>query len=186
MPPIKKNQVTPEDAKLLVQQYMKDQYRPYSTTDIQLNMHNILTKAKLTNVLESLVSDNELICKTIGKTNYYTYKQLNVDDSSGDNPKEDYDSLQKQVKELNQEIGELKIDVCATPTNEELAQQIANYTTKIDKLKNELKKSQRNEIPRMDPKVVSDHVAKLKRTRKQRYNMVWPNLNYDFVSYRAY
>ncbi|MCP8718947.1 MAG: TBPIP family protein [Asgard group archaeon] len=111
MPPIKKNQLTPEDAKLLVQQYMKDQYRPYSTTDIQLNMHNILTKAKLTNVLESLVSDNELIFKTIGKTNYYTYKQLNVDDSSGDNPKEDYDLLQKLVKELNQEIGELKISM---------------------------------------------------------------------------
>lgn len=111
MPPIKKNQLSPEDAKNLVQQYMKEQYRPYSTTDIQLNMHNILTKAKLTNILETLVSEKQLICKTIGKTSYYTYKQLIVaDDIVSDDKSANDDSglLQRKAKQLSQEIGEIK------------------------------------------------------------------------------
>ncbi|KAL6450236.1 HOP2ous-pairing protein 2 [Candida maltosa Xu316] len=170
MPPIKKNQISQEDAKEVVQLYMKEQYRPYSTNDIQLNMHNILTKAKLTNVLDALVAEKELICKTIGKTNYYVYKQITTNEN--DTPSEENTmELQLNVKALNQEISELKSKIqetSSTLTNEELESAISDYTTKLENLNNELKQQQQNQTSTVDPIVMTKYVTELKKIKKQR------------------
>ena len=74
MAPAKKNQLSTENALASVQVYMQQQYRPYSVSDILLNMHNVLTKPKLITILDTLVADQQLVCKTIGKASYYVYK----------------------------------------------------------------------------------------------------------------
>ena len=74
MAPAKKNQLSTENALASVQVYMQQQYRPYSVSDILLNMHNVLTKPKLITILDTLVADQQLVCKTIGKASYYVSK----------------------------------------------------------------------------------------------------------------
>lgn len=107
MAPAKKSPLSTEKALASVQLYMQQQYRPYSISDIQLNMHNVLTKLKLIAVLDTLVDNQQLVCKTIGKTSYYVYtKQECVLDSK---PKsETSECLNIKIKDLKQEICHLK------------------------------------------------------------------------------
>ncbi|CAK9441354.1 uncharacterized protein LODBEIA_P52220 [Lodderomyces beijingensis] len=76
MPSVKTTLRSEVEARSFIRDYMKAQYRPYSTTDIQLNLHNQITKSKLAAILDSLLEEGELIVKTVGKTSYYCYKEL--------------------------------------------------------------------------------------------------------------
>ncbi|KAF6071619.1 Tat binding protein 1(TBP-1)-interacting protein (TBPIP) family protein [Candida albicans] len=128
MAPAKKNQLSTENALASVQVYMQQQYRPYSVSDILLNMHNVLTKPKLITILDTLVADQQLVCKTIGKASYI-------------------ECLNQQIKDLKQEICHLKLklqEIVTTPTNEELDNLIEVYTKKIENLSLELEKCRHN------------------------------------------
>lgn len=87
---------------LIVSEYMRQQYRPYSIKDIQLNLHNKFNKSKLATILESLVQEGELVSKVIGKSTYYVYKELPVEQDYSS--LEEYQHLDEQVRLINVEI----------------------------------------------------------------------------------
>lgn len=77
-------QLSPQEAEAVVKQYMKEQYRPYSVSDLVLNLHGRVNKSTMLKVLESLVSQQELLAKTYGKTTYYVYKEVEIDEKALD------------------------------------------------------------------------------------------------------
>ena len=110
MAPAKKNQLSTENALASVQVYMQQQYRPYSVSDILLNMHNVLTKPKLITILDTLVAYQQLVCKTIWKASYYVYKKQEcVSDNTSKT--ETSECLNQQIKDLKQEICHLKLSM---------------------------------------------------------------------------
>lgn len=68
-----------QEAEDLVKNYLREQYRPYSVSDLILNLHNKVNKATMNKSLESLVSKNEIISKTYGKMVYYVYIEEEID-----------------------------------------------------------------------------------------------------------
>lgn len=68
-----------QEAEDLVKNYLKEQYRPYSVSDLILNLHNKVNKVTMTKCLESLVSSKEIISKTYGKMVFYVYKEEEID-----------------------------------------------------------------------------------------------------------
>ena len=99
-----------QDDNSFVKSYMKQQYRPYSIKDIQLNLHNKYNKNKLTSILDSLVAEGELVTRVIGKSTYYVYKQLTGEDSC--TSLERYQELEEKVKQLNRDVQQTKQRMC--------------------------------------------------------------------------
>lgn len=97
-----------QEAEDLVKSYLKEQYRPYSVSDLILNLHNKINKATMTKCLDSLVSTNEIVSKTYGKMVYYVYKEEEIDKNleaevnteSIKKIKEDVEDLNKYVRNL--------------------------------------------------------------------------------------
>lgn len=96
-----------QEAEKLVKDYLKEQYRPYSVSDLVLNLHNKINKPTMAKCLESLVSKNEIISKTYGKMAYYVYKEelkedlpLEVNIETIDKLKEELEILNKSIKTL--------------------------------------------------------------------------------------
>lgn len=97
-----------QEAEDLVKNYLKEQYRPYSVSDLILNLHNRINKATMTKCLDSLVSAGEIVSKTYGKMVYYVYKEKEIDKNlevevnteSIKKIKEDMEDLNKCVKNL--------------------------------------------------------------------------------------
>ncbi|KGU24208.1 hypothetical protein MG7_03834 [Candida albicans P34048] len=173
MAPAKKNQLSTENALASVQVYMQQQYRPYSVSDILLNMHNVLTKPKLITILDTLVADQQLVCKTIGKASYYVYKKQEcvLDNTS---KTETSECLNQQIKDLKQEICHLKLklqEIVTTPTNEELDNLIEVYTKKIENLSLELEKCRHNTSVTGAQNELKKYVVQLTKARKERIIM---------------
>ncbi|KAI3406685.2 hypothetical protein KGF56_000531 [Candida oxycetoniae] len=115
--PSSKSTLTSQEGKKFIKDYMKSQYRPFSANDIQLNLHNQVTKTKLVQILQELVVEKELIVKSVGKTNYYCYKELKVSFDSCIDIEQEI-SIETYLKELNKDIGVLNsvsVTVSAAP-----------------------------------------------------------------------
>ena len=102
--PSSKSTLCSGDAKAFIRDYMKSQYRPYSTSDIQLNLHNQVTRSKLGPILDDLVDEKELIVKTIGKTNYYCFKELHIEQNVGIDAGGEEEAFKEQLKVLEARI----------------------------------------------------------------------------------
>lgn len=91
---------------------MKSQYRPYSTNDILLNLHNQVPKQKLGIGLAALAEEDELLVKVVGKTSYYCYKMLvhNLD-SSDTGLLESVPQMEKELADIEDEINDLTTSV---------------------------------------------------------------------------
>lgn len=92
-------------AKKLIQQYMKQQNRPYSALQIHDNLHKRIPKATVERVLTNLSNPGEgLLCKEYGKMKIYFVDQstLTTDftEEQLDQLKGDNDDLKDQIEQL--------------------------------------------------------------------------------------
>lgn len=110
--PSTKNAQDMKDIKIIIANYMKSQYRPYSTNDILLNLHNQVPKQKLGVGLAALAKEDELLVKVVGKTSYYCYKMLvhNLD-SSDTGLLESAPQMEKELADIGDEINDLTTGV---------------------------------------------------------------------------
>ncbi|GMG25545.1 unnamed protein product [Ambrosiozyma monospora] len=137
MPPKKKRaeHISDEDAKPLILDYLKSQYRPYGVTDIVANLHNKVSKVAVTRILEALHKEGELICKTYGRSSFYCYKEI-VTENEGEQVtmdavtqmKEEYLNLDKTFKTLKEECAQLE----SQKTNKELLELKENMSKAIN------------------------------------------------------
>ncbi|GME75195.1 unnamed protein product [Ambrosiozyma monospora] len=137
MPPKKKRteHISDKDAKPLILDYLKSQYRPYGVTDIVANLHNKVSKVAVTRILEALHKKGELICKTYGRSSFYCYKEI-VTETEGEQVtieavtqiKEEYLTLDKEFKTLKEECAQLE----SQKTNKELLELKQNMSKEIN------------------------------------------------------
>ncbi|KAI5965860.1 uncharacterized protein KGF55_001223 [Candida pseudojiufengensis] len=132
-----------------IMNYMKSQYRPYSLNDIMLNLHGKFKKSKLTQILGNLVDSKQLILKTIGKTNYYCYKEIQLSTNDGDDKGNNNDQLSNDIVELTNKLSNLKNEINkinqeSTYTNEQLIQKLNESKLKLNELDERLKQIELN------------------------------------------
>ena len=91
-------------AKNVVIEYMEKEYRPYSVTDLVLNLHNRIPKALMIKILDDLVDENLMIVKRYGKLAYYCNVERKLDENI-------IPISLEQLKELSGEIEIIDKDV---------------------------------------------------------------------------
>lgn len=98
-----------EEAEDLVKEYLKNQYRPYSATDLVQNLHNRVNKANMAKCLEVLVASGDVVSKTYGKQVYYVYKEEQVDEEKSQSfSPEKVSELNDSVEALREETKKLQ------------------------------------------------------------------------------
>ena len=68
------------EAEAVVSDYLKEQYRPYSVSDLVLNLHNRVSKPLMIKCLDSLVKKQVIISKSYNKMVYYVYNEKTIDE----------------------------------------------------------------------------------------------------------
>lgn len=99
-----------QEAEDLVKQYLEEQYRPYSVSDLVLNMHNKVNKATMIKCLDSLVSQNIILSKTYGKMVYYVYKEKEIEAEQTEDTlnMEVINQIKEKLEEATKETRELQ------------------------------------------------------------------------------
>ncbi|KAG5518107.1 hypothetical protein PMAC_003293 [Pneumocystis sp. 'macacae'] len=99
-----KNQSTKKDDEALVLEYLKKTNRPYSATDICLNLHNVVAKSALAKILATLCERGDVRCKTYGKQSVYV-----IDQDQFENPSsEELAIMDARIEDLRQQISALQ------------------------------------------------------------------------------
>ncbi|CAG8644558.1 2912_t:CDS:10 [Ambispora leptoticha] len=93
-----------DDTEQIVLDYLKKQNRPYSATDISSNLHNAVTKTATQKILSSLVTQDEVTCKTYGKQTVYVIKQDQFESPSND----ELVQMDSQIEAIKNEINQYK------------------------------------------------------------------------------
>ncbi|QSL64445.1 hypothetical protein MERGE_001746 [Pneumocystis wakefieldiae] len=97
-----KAQSNKKDEESLVLDYLRKTNRPYSATDICLNLHNAVTKTALAKILTSLTERGEIRCKTYGKQSIYVIDQEQFENPSS----EELATMDARIEELWQQIND--------------------------------------------------------------------------------
>lgn len=94
---------------------MKKEFRPYSATDLVLNLHSRISKSNMTKILEELVEDEEICVKSYGKNSFYFYKAISFDSNykTECEAKREMNKLLKEESEiLENELTEVNKSLC--------------------------------------------------------------------------
>ncbi|EMR08379.1 hypothetical protein PNEG_03219, partial [Pneumocystis murina B123] len=97
-----KPQSNKRDDETLVLDYLRKTNRPYSATDICLNLHNAIPKTALAKILTTLSERGEIRCKTYGKQSVYVIDQEQFENPSS----EELAIMDTRIEELRQQINE--------------------------------------------------------------------------------
>lgn len=99
-----------QEAEDLVKNYLREQYRPYSVSDLILNLHNKVNKVTMTKCLESLVSNKEIISKTYGKMVFYVYREEEIDGNlEVEVNVESIQKIKEEVEDLSTKVKVLQV-----------------------------------------------------------------------------
>ncbi|XP_003747184.1 homologous-pairing protein 2 homolog [Galendromus occidentalis] len=101
--------------------YLKEQNRPYSVTDIFNNLHKAIGKTVLQRDLDSLVGSGEVVGKTYGKQRIYYVSQ----EGEIVPPEEDVAAIDREIEALREEIASK-------------AQHVKELRTQLDTLKSNM------------------------------------------------
>ncbi|KAI5955026.1 hypothetical protein KGF54_001587 [Candida jiufengensis] len=151
--------------------YLKSKYRPYSLTDIQLNLHGKFKKTQLTTILESLLSEKEVIVKTIGKTNYYCYKEIIASDNAS------IDELNDKIKKTEEELSGFVAKVCEitqkpTLTNEMLKRTIEETQQKAQTLRDQVAIAEQKSKNESGSETTMNYVSNLIKLKEKQQKIV--------------
>lgn len=137
---------------------MLSQKKPFAINDIVQNLHNKVTKAETTRILETLVEMDKITSRTFGKIVIYSCKDPPIDfeteynDSSIDE-KYSYETLAQlteEIMELERDKNKLKKDlqgVLKEPSNEQLTNEISNLKSEIETAIQRMKNIEENSNP---------------------------------------
>ncbi|KAL2862925.1 putative TBP interacting domain protein [Aspergillus lucknowensis] len=102
------------DGAALILDYLRKQNRPYSATDVSVNLHNKVTKAYAVKALRELHQKKEIECRIAGKQIVYHATQEEVDEKSADTVAvmdEEIKSLQEQLLGLKENEKKLQAEL---------------------------------------------------------------------------
>ncbi|KTW27722.1 hypothetical protein T552_02162 [Pneumocystis carinii B80] len=97
-----KTQSNKRDDEALVLDYLRKTNRPYSATDICLNLHNAVSKTALAKILTTLSERGDIRCKTYGKQSVYVIDQEQFENPSS----EELSVMDARIEELRKQITE--------------------------------------------------------------------------------
>lgn len=102
------------EATELVLTYLLRQNRPYGATDVSTNLHGKVTKLQCQKIMAALAEEGEITVKPYGKTLIYCVKQKGDSEEqedgasgSGNDVKEEIESLKQMESQLKQELASL-------------------------------------------------------------------------------
>ncbi|SCU98250.1 LADA_0H11628g1_1 [Lachancea dasiensis] len=135
------------EAEDIIEEYLREQYRPFAVNDIVQNLHNKLTKTQAVKALESLVKQERITCKLFGKIAIYVCNEQELrPESPGDHAAEDT-SLEALIQ-LREELVQIEKDrnessshlqnILKRPTNEELTELLEVRTREIAQIEEHL------------------------------------------------
>ena len=82
---------------------MEKEYRPFSVTDLVLNLHSQINKVLMVKLLDELVEEQRMIVKRYGKLSFYCLAELKLE--VGIEP-----VTLEMIKALNMEIEDIESD----------------------------------------------------------------------------
>lgn len=83
---------------------MKTQNRPYSATDIHLNLHGAIAKPTVVKCLKTLEERGVVVCKTYSKQQVYLVKQVELESGAV----ADCDTNATMLRDLSQKETDLR------------------------------------------------------------------------------
>ncbi|TFK62250.1 TBPIP-domain-containing protein [Pluteus cervinus] len=134
-----------QEAEDKVLEYIKRMNRPYGAVDVAANLKGAVPKTATQKILVALAEKGELVQKTYGKTTFFVANQANVPTL----PAEEITSLKEELKAVEEEnrllAAEVKTSAAelakmkSSPTDAELAVEIARVTQVIKQAEGRLK-----------------------------------------------
>ncbi|AAS53845.2 AFR474Wp [Eremothecium gossypii ATCC 10895] len=181
MPPKKVDktlQLKGREAEDLIERYLIEQYRPFGVNDIVQNLHNRVTKTNATKALETLVSQDRIICKLFGKAAIYCCKeqqlQLPPNVTEEEITIEALEQLREECNALNSDINEWQTQLnqlTRDPTNIELIEQINQRKVELEETKTRLEALEQGWKPQhaeVTSKLVSQNKVLEKAIKKRK------------------
>ncbi|OQE29767.1 hypothetical protein PENSTE_c002G06050 [Penicillium steckii] len=95
-----------DDDTLIILGYLREQNRPYSATDICLNLHNKVSKGQATKILQKLHQNGEIAGKVAGKQVVYHTLQKVSDDTNTHS----IHKITTEIKTLQEELSLIKAE----------------------------------------------------------------------------
>ncbi|KAG0690999.1 60S ribosomal protein L8B [Pichia californica] len=126
-----------EQAKIVIAEYLKKEYRPYGISDLVLNLHNRINKALMTKLLDEMVEESTIIVKRYGKLAFYCYSELKCDESIKPIEIETLMALREEVNKYDQDYNEYKKEISIIknePNDDELIEIEKKLTESIKEL----------------------------------------------------
>ncbi|KAK6463510.1 Tat binding protein 1-interacting [Scheffersomyces coipomensis] len=127
------------EAETMVRDYLRDQYRPYSITDLVLNLHNQITRSDMSIILQTLIESGDIISKTFGKFTFYLYKEREGEEVEIDSNQ--LIKLSTDVNMINSQLNQVKQDyqrLLQAPNEQTLKQEIRNKQLSIRELESKI------------------------------------------------
>lgn len=155
------------DEKIL--EYLRKTNRPYSATDITLNLKSQISKASLTKILSSLTENGSVVTKNYGKQQVFVATQSDLPSLSAD----ELQALDMEIKSLEEKMLEKSKEVKGL--KETLNTLKSSLTTKelnarITHLNEENSKKQHKLISLEGGVQLADPKEKLKISKKLEFN----------------
>ncbi|XP_039281360.1 homologous-pairing protein 2 homolog [Nilaparvata lugens] len=175
--------------------YLATTNRPYSSTDITLNLHKEFGKTAIQKALDQLAEEGKVREKTYGKQKVYAIileDNLNNEDESKEKEALDAEILRlssafKNVeRETKQSEAELQ-GIVAQPTNEQAKPKIVEIETRISDLRSKIKSVSEdwNDESEKRMKVVKEERAKYVKEYRKRKRMCMDILNAIMEGYQG-
>ncbi|GMM46075.1 Hop2 protein [Pichia kluyveri] len=126
-----------DEAKNVVIEYMEKEYRPYSVTDLVLNLHNRIPKALMIKILDDLVDENLMIVKRYGKLAYYCNVERKLDENIIPISLEQLKELSSEIEIIDKDVSQYKGEITKLK-NELTDDELKNTVENLRKIQNEL------------------------------------------------
>lgn len=140
-----------EEQMEIVQNYLKETNRPYSSTDIICNLQGKITKKDMTAVLDRLVEEGTVVMKAFKKFFIYVINQqtIPVDQDTLENAKNDLAEIKERVeqeKALNKELKK-KLSLSKNgETTDTILNKVKQLRKVIPDIEEKLKQYEKNDL----------------------------------------
>lgn len=120
--------MTNEEAEGRVKEYLLKQNRPYSITDVHMNLRGVIGKTQIGKAFDGLEASNQIVVKLYGKQKVYLINQDNFPDLNEE-------EVKKAEEELQELEGELKTQQNAKSSEERALDALKRTLTTPDMIK---------------------------------------------------
>ncbi|KAI0671296.1 TBPIP-domain-containing protein [Trametes maxima] len=128
-----------KEAEDKVLEYIRKMNRPFGAVDVSANLKGAVPKATTQKIMVALAEKGDLVQKIYGKTTFFVANQADLEDMPSEKLAaleteikridDENKALGAEVKSIGAELGKLK----STPTDKELAAEVENAATAVQK-----------------------------------------------------